>query len=90
MGSFVFKDFGLFNKSWDSRKTFSADVLEDPDYLPVKPVYSTEYSDDAVDIFADVCPDSDQSEEILEDWRSNSSFTTFTLVSETSLDYNEL
>ena len=86
MSTFLYKDFGLFNKGWDARSTVAATVLDDPDFLPVKTDYETEYSDDSVDYFRELFAVVDAEEEFFDDWRSESSFTNFTLVSETSLE----
>ena len=85
LSTFIYKDFGLFNKGWDARSLVSAAVLDNPDYLPVKTDYETEYSDDSVDNFRGLF-EFDAEEEFFDDWRSDSSFTNFTLVSETSLE----
>ena len=86
MSTFLYKDFGIYNKGWDARKTAASGVLDDPDFIPVKSDYETEYSDDSVDIFGAINILNEDSEEFFEDWRSDSSFTAFTLVSESSLE----
>jgi hypothetical protein len=87
MSTFLYKDFGLYNKAWDARMTVSADVLDDPDFLPVKSDYETEYSEDSVDNFRGLFAVVEEiEEEIFDDWRSDSSFTVFTMCSESSVD----
>ena len=86
MSSFIYNDDCMYNRGWDSRKFCCSPVLDDPNYLPVKSDYETEYDDeDGDDIYSCLFLPVDDEEEIFSDWMSESSFTAFSFLSDTSV-----